>query len=342
MALKYLTPGPVQIPKSVIESIGRQPQFHRGDEFREVFKEVINKLMSIYDSRPIIIPGTGTLSVDVAVYNYLDPNDKAVVIVNGEFGERFAESLASRGCIVRKVEWEYGDVPPPDVIEDVVRREGNVKAVAVVHNESSTGTTNRYIEKYQEVAEAYGAVLLIDSVSLFPVEVPKRGVDVIATASHKAFISPPGASILYISKEPRAKAPIPPSMDLRKFIKFMERFETPYTPPINVIYGLNSALDYILKLGIEHYRRIHVDRAEFLYNRIRLKAVARNEFRSYTVTAFYTPKAREVVTALRSYGYVITAGMGKLRDSIIRIGVMGDVSLDDLSTVAEVVNRYVD
>jgi len=342
VALKYLTPGPVQIPKPVIGSIGRQPQFHRSDEFRKVFKELIDKLMRVYDSRPIILPGTGTLSVDVAVYNYLDPNDKVIAVVNGEFGERFAESLASRGCIVRRIEWEYGDIPPPDVIEDVMRREGDVKAIAVVHNESSTGTTNRYIEEYQEVAEGYGAVLLIDSVSLFPVEVPKRSVDVIATASHKAFISPPGASILYISKEPRAKTPVPPSMDLRKFVKFMEKFETPYTPPINVIYGLNSALDYILELGLETYCRIHRDRANFLYDRIKLKAVARREFRSYTITAFYTSRAREVVATLRSYGYIITAGMGKLRDNVIRIGVMGDVSLDDLSIVAEVVNRYVD
>jgi len=341
VVVKHFTPGPVQIPKQIIEAMAKQPQYHRSDAFRQVFREVIEKLAKIYDATPIIIPGTGTLAVDVMVYNYVDPGDKVVVIVNGEFGERLAKSVESRGAVVHELRWSYGDVPPPDIVEDTIKRIGGVKAIAVVHNETSTGTTNRYIEKYQEVAEAYGATLLVDSVSIFPAEVFTKRVDVVATASQKAFISPPGAAILYISKEPDAKAPIPPSMNLRKFLQFLKKWETPYTPPINVIYALNAALDYILGMGIDNYHQLHKERAQYLYNNIKLRAVAREQFRSYTVTAFYTERAREIVAELRKHGYIISAGMGELKDKTIRIGVMGDISFDDLRNIVEVVNSYV-
>lgn len=340
--MKYLTPGPVQIPKRVIEAIARQPPFHRTEEFREVFRDVIEKLVKIYSATPIIIPGTGTLAVDAMVYNYVDPGDNVVVVMSGEFGERLAETVEARGGVLHKVEWSYGEAPPPDVLEDVIKKVRNVKAVAVVHNETSTGTTNRFIERYQEVADSYGAILLVDSVSLFPAEVFKRGVDVIATASQKAFISPPGAAILYLLKEPTAKAPVPPSMNLRKFLQYMKKWETPYTPPINVIYGLNAALDYILGMGIVKYHEVHRERAEYLYSSIRLEPVAKKPFRSYTVTAFYTKKSREVIAELKKRGYVISSGMGDLKDKSIRIGVMGEIDFEDLRTVVEVVNSYVD
>lgn len=339
--MKLLTPGPVQIPRFVLDAMSKQPQFHRDEDFKSVFKEVLDKLMKLCSGTPIIIPGTGTLAVDVAVYNYVDPGSEVIAVVNGEFGERLAETLERRGCVVHRITWDLDSVPPPDVVEDALTKLKNVKAVAVVHNESSTGVVNRYIEKYQTIASAYGALLIVDSVSGLPAEPIRSNIDVIATASHKAFITPPGAAILYVSIEPRARAPVPPSMDLRRFIKFMERFETPYTPPINVMYGLNAALDYILKLGVDEYHRIHVERARFLYDSIVLKPVAREGFRSCTITAFYTHRPGDIIEALRKRGYIIASGIGKLRDRVIRIGVMGDLTLDDLKAVSEVVNSYV-
>ncbi|MGC9021061.1 MAG: pyridoxal-phosphate-dependent aminotransferase family protein [Candidatus Methanodesulfokora sp.] len=341
MALKYLTPGPVQIPKCVLDAVARQPQFHRTEEFRRIFKGVIEKLSRI-GGTPVIIPGTGTLSVDIMVYNYINPGEKAVALVNGEFGKRLVDSMRSRGCLVHEIAWRHGDVPPPDVLEDFVSKIGDVRAIAVVHNETSNGTTNRFIERYQEIADSIGAVLLVDSVSAFPAEPIRSDVDVIATASQKAFISPPGAAILFISREPRAASGIPPSMDLRRFLKHIQKFETPYTPPINVIYGLDAALDYILNMGIERYHEIHRERANILYKRIKLEPIAREPFRSCTVTAFYTNRAEEIIDSLKARGYVIAGGMGELKGKAIRIGVMGEVEPKELEEVAEVVNRFVD
>ncbi len=343
MVMKYLTPGPVQLPKAVIHAIARQPHFHRIDEFKEIFKDVIDKLSKVAYGIPIIAPGTGTFAIDMMVYNYVNPNENAVVPIYGEFSERLAESLESRGAKVYRIKWGIGSIPPPDVIEDFCRRISNVKAIAIVHNETSCGTTNRYVEEIQSVADSVGATLLVDSVSAFPAEPIRSRVDVIATASQKAFLAPPGAAILFISKEPSSSHPVPPSMNLQKYLKMLSRNETPYTPPINVIYGLSVSLNYILSIGIEKYHEIHRERAEILYRGIKLKPVPmEHHVRSYTVTAFYTEKPKEIIFELKSLGYIIAGGMGEIRDRSIRIGVMGDITVDDLNKVVEVVNRVAD
>lgn len=345
MAMKYLTPGPVQLPKMVIDAIARQPQFHRTDEFRATMRMVLEKLSKVYPyGQPIVMPGTGTFAVDVMVYNYIEPGDNVLVISMGEFGERLSDSIESRGAKVIKLEYEIGGAPSLDVVEDTAKKYDNISAIAVVHNETSAGVTYRYIEKLQDVAYSVGAILLVDSVSALPAEPIKSRVDVIATASQKAFLAPPGAAILYVSREPRAKTRIPPSMDLTRYLKGIHIGDTPYTPPINVVYGLDASLDYILGMGIDQYHAVHRERAYILYTGLKLKPVPRDPYLwSYTVTAFYTEKgAGYIVRELKKHGYVIASGMGRYKDSIIRIGVMGDIAREDLEKVVEVVNSLVD
>ncbi|MEM1645019.1 MAG: aminotransferase class V-fold PLP-dependent enzyme [Ignisphaera sp.] len=341
MVLKLLTPGPVQLPKKVIEAIAAQPMFHRSDEFKEILRNVLEKLRKIYNASPIIAPGTGTLAVDMAVYNFIDPGDKVVALVHGEFSYRMALSAESRGAKVYKLETRIFP-PPPDTVEDLAKKIGDVKAIIAVHNETSLGITNRYIDKLQRVAESVGATLIIDSVSALPAEPINCKVDVIATASHKAFMAPPGAAIVYLNIEPKIKSPVPPSIDLRKFLEKLNNVDPPYTPPVNVVYGLNTSLDIILSIGIEAYHELHKRKAEFLYNTIKLEPVPKGEYRSYTVTAFYSNKASTIIKTLKERGYVISGGMGEMKNRIIRIGVMGDIDFDDLRKVAEVVNSLVD
>jgi len=341
MEYKLLTPGPVQLPRKVVEAIARQPEFHRTDEFRNVLNEVLEKLRKVYNGTPVIAPGAGTFAVDMAIYNYIDPGDKVLAIVHGEFGERMVASAESRGADVHILK-SHINPPPPDVVEDCARKLGDVRAIIAVHNETSVGATNRYVDKLQRVAEAVGAILIIDSVSALPAEPIKQKIDVVASATQKAFMAPPGGAIVYVNTEPRVRTPAPPSMNLRRFIDGLAKANPPYTPPVNVVYGLNAALDIILGMGPEAYHELHIKRAEFLYNSIKLEPVAMSPFRSCTVTAFYANKPGDIIQALKKQGYIIAGGMGELKNKVIRIGVMGDISFDDLRKVAEVVNSLVD
>lgn len=339
--MKLLTPGPVQLPREVLQAIGRQPLFHRSSEFKELLGSVLEKLRRVYDygSTPVVAPGTGTLAVDIAVYNYVNPGDRVLVVVNGVFGERLAESVESRGGLVYKLTLDHVE---PDIVEDYARRVGGVEVIAVVHNETSMGLANRCMEKLQDVADSLGATLIVDSVSGIPAEPIRGRVDVIATASHKAFLAPPGASILYVSKEPKVKSKIPPSMNLGRLLEGSIKLDTPYTPPINILYALDLSLEMILNIGVQGYHELHRERAQILYNGLKLKPVQSEPYRSYTVTAFWAPNASSIVEELRRHGYLIARGMGVYKDSMIRVGVMGDVSYDDLRFVVEVVNSLVD
>ena len=333
--MKYLTPGPVQLPKFVVEAMARQPPFHRGDEFKKLFKSVLEKLGALYPSKPIVMPGTGTLAVDTMIYNYVNPGEKVLALVYGEFGKRAVETAKIRGANVVEVE---RDAPPaPDEVEDMLRKDPAIRAVLLIHNETSTGIAYKQMKKLIDVAKAYGALLLVDSVSGYPAEPLPLGVDVVATASHKALLAPPGASILYPASEPRSTVGVPPSMDLRKFIKSLEHLETPYTPPIPILFALDASLSYILELGAR-YTDLHRERAEYLYSALSLKPIPPPETRSVTVTAFHCEKPKEAISKLRERGYVVAGGMYKYRDRSIRIGVMGDITIEDLKKVAEVIN----
>lgn len=333
--MKYLTPGPVQLPKPVVDAMARQPPFHRGDEFRQLFKSVLDKLQALYSATSIVMPGTGTLAVDTMIYNYVNPGERILAIIYGEFGKRAVESARIRGADVVELE---RDLPPqPDEVEDILRRYSTIKAVLLVHNETSTGIAYKNLKRLVDITKAYGVLLLVDSVSGFPAEPLPPEVDVVATASHKALLAPPGASILYIGVQPRASGGVPPSMDLRKFVKTLEHLETPYTPPISVLYALDVSLSYILELG-KKYTDTHRERVEYLYSAVRLNPIPPPDVRSVTVTAFLCEKPKEAIAKLREAGYVIAGGMYKYRDRSIRIGVMGDITMNDLKAVAEVLN----
>lgn len=333
--MKYLTPGPVQLPHFVVEAMARQPPFHRSDEFRKLFKNVIDKLKALYPSEVIVMPGTGTLAVETMIYNYVNPGEKVLALIYGEFGKRAAESAAIRGGRVLEVEQDLP--PPPDVVDDLLRKDREIKAVLVIHNETSTGIAYKEMRRLIDVVKSNGALLLVDSVSGFPAEPLPPGVDVVATASHKALLAPPGASILYISQEPRATSGVPATMNLKKFIKTMESLETPYTPPISILFALDRSLSYILE-QMGNYVETHRQRVEYLYGHLKLRPIPPPSLRSNTVTAFYCEKPKEVVAKLKEAGYVIAGGMYKYRDRSIRIGVMGDITFDDLKKVVEVVN----
>lgn len=340
---KYLTPGPVQLPRRVIEAMAIQPLFHRTEEFRRAFREVVDKLRTLYSyGEPVIIPGTGTLAVDAAVYNYIKPGENVLVVVHGEFGERLAESVESRGANVKILRSELGDVVPVDAVEDEAKRL-KPSAIALVHNETSTGVCARYICRLQDVASSLGVTLIVDTVSGFPAEPIECRVDVLTLASQKALLAPPGASLLYVSAKPRAVQGVPPSIRLDKFLEKLGSFDMPYTPPINVVLALNASLSYILEMGLQRYQEMHRRRAEYVFSNVKLNPVPkRPEVRSVTIAVFYAEKAREIVEEVKKRGYVIAGGLGELRGRSVRIGLMGEVSDEDLKTVVEVINGLVD
>ena len=355
--MKLLTPGPVEVPEPVLLAAAQRMISHRGPEFRELLGAVAEKLAGLASAEEaLILAGSGTTAVDAMTWSLVPRGSRVLALVWGEFGERFASSARLRGALVDEKRYAWGTAPGPEEITALLEQH-SYDYVLLVHNETSTGLAYRDVEKVARAATRTGARLLIDSVSGFPVESISlgSGVYAVATASHKALAAPPGAAIVLLSREAaeelekrgKTSNEVPPVLDLARYHWFLRnRGETPFTPPIPVTRSLLKALELVEEKGLERLRREHLERAAKLYSEPRRHGyeplVEKEQYRSNTVVALRVPShldSARVKERIAKEGYAIATGMGELRKRVIRIGVMGDVSIHDVERVAEILGE---
>lgn len=332
------TPGPVEVDPRVLEESSRPMMSHRGGEFQELYTRTTGLLEEFLSPKgqamALLIPGSGTTAVDSMVMSLLSPRDRVLIPVWGEFGERLAQTVALTGAETIVKEYPPGTAPPSDEILDYVERY-KATAVALVHNETGTGLAYRELKRLAE--RMSGARLLVDSVSGFAGEELSLdwGIEAVATCTHKAIWAPPGLGIVALSPtaverlERESPLSAPPSINLAKYVKFKrEKRETPFTPPIGIVRSLLKALELIVEEGgIGARVKEHARRAEKLYSLEEEGVeplVGEPGLRSNTVVALKTPEDATLVKKnLEQQGYVVAAGMGRLKKAIIRVGTMG-------------------
>ena len=337
------TPGPVMVRDEVLAESSRQVISHRGPSFRKLLasvEELINIVAGNSGGLAAVMPGSGTTAVDSMLWSLVEPGSRVLALSWGDFGDRMVESLRRRGARVTRVEAAWGEAVPPGDVEDLIKGHDYV---AVVHNETSTGVAYRWLRRLAEAASSAGARLLVDSVSGLGGEEVRMdwGIYAMATCSHKALAAPPGVGVVLLSGEAvkrlRDEPPsmVPPFMDLSSYVRFLvERGETPYTPPVNALYSLKRALEYIVDMGVDRYIEMHRVKAEVLYN-TGLEPFPRDAgYRSNTVVALRVGNAPRVKRVLEEYGYVVALGMKATRNSVVRIGTMGATTLEQVSRLA--------
>lgn len=356
---RLFTPGPVMVPRDVLTSSSDQVVSHRGPEFRGLLEHLTRGLARIFDTDGdvYVLSGSGTTAVDAMAWSLVRPGEKVLVPVYGEFCRRLADTLARRGAKVTRLDTMPGEAPEPDVILGELETSG-YDALALVHNETSTGLAYRWIRELARRASQMGVKVLVDTVSgLGGEEFSIRwGIWAAASCSHKALAAPPGASFVALSREAvedleKRGTPnlTPPILDLSRYRVFLKnRGETPFTPPITVLYALRQAVDRVLKIGVEASVKAHASRASTLYRklpRLGLKPLVRESgLRSNTVAAFKTGrlKASKIKELLEDRGFIIATGMGELRDSVVRIGVMGDLTVEDVEGLIAAMEEVLD
>ncbi len=342
-----LTPGPVELHERVLRALSEGIFSHRSDAYRSLHCEAVERLKrlaSLRDGSVYLIPGSGTTAVDAMIYGLLAPGDRVLAYVVGEFGRRAVNTMRARGLEVDVVEEEWGR--PVDLEKLAAALEGrDYAAVFLVHNETSTGVANRVLREAARLAHEHGAMLLVDSVSGFAGEellMDEWGVDAVATATQKCLAAPPGLGIVMVRGELRgrieevcSRAPPPPSIDLSRYEKFLAKCETPFTPPVNVVRALVEALRLIDEAGGREARvREQAERAKRFYRIVDdagLETLAVREARSNTVAAVRLPegvRASDVKRRMSELGFEIAGGMGPYRESVVRVGLMGALTLD--------------
>jgi len=338
MSVNFRLPGPTPLPPQVSAALGRDMIPHRGPAFRALYRETLELARDIHrtDGDVLTWAATGSAGWEVAIVNLLSPGDPVLVAVNGDFGERFARVAGRLGIDVRRVDVPWGEAVFPEQLRLALEAHPDVRAVFLVHNETSTGVTNP-LQELAAVVREHGALMVVDAVSAagaLPLEVDAWGIDFVFSGSQKAWMCPPG--LLIVAAGPRAwdahqRSTYPRFFwDMSEAKKWAEQGMTPTTPPLSMLYAFRAALDMIAGEGIERVWERHRRLGAMTRDGIAaagLRLFAQHGFESDSVTAFLPPSdvtAGQLLEMLRrDYGVEAQGGQAHLADRLVRLGHMG-------------------
>ena len=349
------TPGPTPIPREVREAQSQPMIDHRGTEFAELLRETSSGLAELIGTagEVVLLTGSGSGAMEAAVVNTLSPRDRVLVVTIGAFGDRFAKIAGAFGADVERFEVDWGTSASPDALRDHLSRADPYRAVLVTHNETSTGVANPMEALATVVRSAPGEPLLVvDGISglgAMPFEMDAWGVDLVISASQKAWMASPGIAIAALG--PRAVAAVETARMPRVYWDFAEAREwaskgqTPWTPAVAVLYGLRVGVRRLREEGRERTWARHAAIAHAVgagLEALGLRLVAAAEDRSATVTAAWLPEGIEWApfnADMRGRGLVIAGGQGKWSGKIFRFGHMGEVGIDEMAEAIQIMGE---
>lgn len=337
-------PGPTNVPERILRAMSRPTIDHRGPEFSRMGREVLDGLQQVFrTSGPVVIyPSSGTGAWEAALVNTLSSGDKVLMFETGHFATLWRNLAVKFGLQVEFIpgDWRHG-VDPEDVESKLAEDGGHaIKAVAVVHNETSTGATSRVAEIRKRMDHfGHPALLLVDAISSLACMEYRHddwGADVTVCASQKGLMLPPGLGITAISAKALTaarSARLPRSYwDWEPMLRDNQAGFFPYTPAINLLYGLSEALRMLFEEGLENVFARHSRHAEATRLAVRtwgLDVVCLNPAEySNSITAVMMPEGTDA-DALRKlildrYDMSLGTGLGKLKGKSFRIGHLGD------------------
>jgi aspartate aminotransferase-like enzyme len=349
------TPGPTPLPQAVRDAQSRQMIDHRGTEFAEMLNETSSGLAELIGSSGeiFLLTGSGTGAMEAAIVNSLSPGDRVLSVTMGAFGDRFAKIATVFGADVERFEVPWGTAADPDALRSHLSGAAPYRAVLVTHNETSTGVANPLRELAAAVHDSPGdPLLVVDGISglgAMPFEMDAWGIDLVVSASQKAWMASPGIAIAAVG--PRAAAAEAEAGMPRYYWSFAEarqwagKGQTPWTPAIAVLYGLRVGVAKLREEGRERTWARHAAVAAGVaagIERLGLRPVADPAHRSPTVTAAWVPDGIEwgpLNAAMRARGLIIAGGQAAWTGRILRFGHMGEVSIHEMADGLEVLGE---
>jgi len=336
-------PGPTNVPDRVLRAIERATIDHRGPDFADLGKSVLAGLQAVFQTaQPVIIyPASGTGAWEAAIVNTLSPGDKVLMFETGQFATLWRKMAARLGLAVEFVagDWRHG--VDPNVIETELRADTarRIKAVMVVHNETSTGVTSRIAEVRKAIdAASHPALFMVDTISsLASIDYrhDEWGVDVTVAGSQKGLMLPPGLSFNAVSGKALAaaqSAKMPKSYwAWDEMIAAGKSGYFPYTPATNLLYGLREALAMLQEEGLANVFARHDRHAEATRRAVRgwgleVLALDPREFSS-SLTAVLLPAGHDAdqlrKLILERFDMSLGTGLGRVAGKVFRIGHLG-------------------
>jgi len=338
-------PGPTNVPDRVLRAIDRPTIDHRGPEFQRLGQDVLAGMKAVFQSQQtvVIYPASGTGAWEAALVNTLSAGDRVLMVETGQFATLW-QNLAKRLGLVPEFiagDWRHGADPAAIEARLADDRQHTIKAVCVVHNETSTGCTSRIADIRKAIDRTgHPALFMVDTISsLASIDYrhDEWGVDVTVAGSQKGLMLPPGLSFNCVSDKALAAskhAKLPRSYwSWDEMIGPNKNGFFPYTPATNLLYGLREALTMLIEEeGLANVFRRHDRHAaatRAAVNAWGLEIFCRNPAEySSVLTAVLMPEGHSEVAfrkvVLDRFDMSLGSGLGKIADKVFRIGHLGD------------------
>ena len=344
-------PGPTPVPDDVVEAMSRPMVDHRGPLFKELLTRLTENLKRAFETTNdvYLLTSSGTGAMEAAVTNILSPGDRVLAVSIGNFGDRFSKIAKVYGAQVTDLKFPEGAAADPERVREALHADPGIGAVLVTHNETSTGITNDLEAIARIIKGEFDKLLLVDAISsLGSIRLPtdEWGLDVVVSASQKGWMCPPGIAMIAMS--PRAweaaeTARMPRFyFDLSAARASADRGETPWTPAISLLFGMDYAVQKMLAQGnMQAVYDFHARIAQYTRDGLTdlgLKLVATDlKHASNTVTAAWVPEGitdQQLLGMLRDdYDIIAAEGRGLLTGKVFRIGHLGYVTEQDIDQV---------
>lgn len=343
MQTRLFTPGPTPVPAELTLAMAQPMPHHRTPEFQAIMQRTTGLLQQIYrtDEPVILLTCSGTGAMEAAVVNLTHPGEKVLALDAGKFGERWGDLLRMYGRDTRVLKLEWGASPDPAQVKQEALAHG-ARAVFMTHSETSTGALAD-LQAIARVARELDVLLVVDAITSLgahPLETKAWGLDCVISGSQKAFMLPPGLAFLSLSARAQARLQDNPTprfyFDLTKALKQAPQGQSPWTPAITLVMGLEAACRRILAEGLEKVWERHEILAEATRTGLRAMGLTLLAARpSNAVTAAHVPAdvGAERLRGLlfERYGIKTAGGQDHLKGKIMRVGHLGAYDPGDIT-----------
>ena len=347
-----LNPGPVNVTDRVRQALILPDLCHREKEFSNLMAMIRNKLLKAFDIEKeytsVLVSGSGTAALEMAVSSSLSPGRSMLVIQNGVYGERISKICEIYQFRQHTIQLKWGEPPNLKDIENELKQNPDIEVVALVHHETTTGLLNP-LEALGELARRYEKVFLVDCISSLAgdaIDFRSCPIDIAVGTANKCVQGFPGVSFVLFRKEQLKRLSKIPErslyLNLTSYHKAQETGGILFTPAIPAYYALDVALDELIEETVAGRIKRYSKVAQFLrtgFRDIGLEFLIPENSQSNCLTSLHLPKGlsyEKLHDELKANGFVIYAGQGNLSENIFRVANMGDITQKEFERFLQV------
>ncbi len=342
------TPGPTPVPEFARVAMSAPTIHHRTNEFEDIFKQVRNKLLGLFSFKEVImLSSSGSGAMESSVVNFCDK--KCLVIVAGKFGERFSDIAKKYDKELIELNYEWDTPAKVSDIENAINEHKDIDSIFIQYCESSGGLEHPVADIAKAVKNINSDInIIVDGITAVCVnDIDDSNIDVLIAGSQKAFMLPPGLSMLWLSEQAVKnldKQKPAHYFDLSIELKNQRKNTTAFTPATTLIIGLNAILDVFFKSGIKNIYKNTENRAKAMKKAI--LSIGLEIYPKAPANAMIVVKhkqAKEFKTRLKEkFNISVVGGQGDIKDTIFRINNMGFIEISELSYILNSIEFILD